>query len=357
MMTVLGTVRFLDHFSDLYGNRLTTVARRQSDAVLKAVLRAFSLQWLSTTESTSTLADNSFANNPDGNQTACGPLRSVFHDAWFQARTLLRNSQSVSSFRVVYATLLFDGIAILTQAHGATESNVAHEFLDAGLQKLISLDELVKQYCATLGSHSVYSALLEASLSVVRWGGYIRDIGAALTTDHHCKLPGISCHATGKCNCLIRREMLTEKNLDQVESYDSIRFDNRNFHPELDNSVPSICQKAVAEAFYVWRQIVDIKGSVYRHVRIDNCIPFGFPENIASTVTAVGKFNQLFRPFLDTCIDNLERLSIRSRTSAGMFITHVSGPILITPASFYYTVLGSQCPHTSRVVESLRLFY
>ena len=46
-----------------------------------------------------------------------------------------------------------------------------------GLQKLSYLDGLVKEYCANLGSRSTYSALLEASLSVVRWGGYIRDIG------------------------------------------------------------------------------------------------------------------------------------------------------------------------------------
>lgn len=318
MMTVLGTVRFLDHFSDLYGNRLTTVARRQSDAALKAVLRLFSLQWLSTAEPTSTSADDPFANNPDGNQRACNPLENVFHGTWFQARTLLRNAQSVRSFRVVYATLFFDGIAIPTKAHGATESIVAHEFLDAGLQKLISLDTLVNQYCATLGSHSVYGALLEASLSVVRWGGYIRDIGAALTTDHHCKLPGISSHAKGMSDCPLRREIPTKNNLDQVESYDPFQFDNRNFHADLNNSVSSICQKAVAEAFCVWRQIVEVKGSVSRHVQSHSRIPLELSETIASTMTAVAKFNQSFRPFMSTCIDNLERLSIRSRTSAGM---------------------------------------
>lgn len=310
MMTVLGTVRFLDHFSYLYGNRLTKAARRQSDAVLKAVLRAFSLQWLSTTD---TLFPDSF----DENQTARDPLENAFHDAWFQAQTLLQNAQSACSFRVVYATLLFDGIAIPTKAHGAIESVVTHEFLDAGLQKLISLDTLVKKYCATLGSRSVYSALLEASLSVVRWGGYIRDIGAALTTDHHCKLPGILSHAKGMLYLSFDREILTEQSQGHTASPSCgpilVSFDDQDLHPDIDNSVPSICQKAVAEAFCVWRQIVEVKGSVSRHAQRESRV-----EAIASTVTAVGKFNQLFRPFMKTCIDNLERLSVRSRTSAGM---------------------------------------
>ena len=189
-MTVLGTVRFLDHFSDLYGNRLTLTARRQSDAALKAVLRAFSLQWLSPY---------------NGEQAACDSLISIFHDVWFTARSLINNALSVRSFRVVYAILLFDGIAIPTKAASGSAGPVqGHEFLDMGLQKLSHLDGLVKEYCANLGSRSTYSALLEASLSVVRWGGYIRDIGAALTSDHRCKLPGTSSNVKGKLNRVLR---------------------------------------------------------------------------------------------------------------------------------------------------------
>ena len=89
-MTVLGTVRFLDHFSDLYGNRLTLTARRQSDAALKAVLRAFSLQWLSPY---------------NGEQAACDSLIGTFHGVWFRARSHINNALSVRSFRVVYAIL------------------------------------------------------------------------------------------------------------------------------------------------------------------------------------------------------------------------------------------------------------
>jgi hypothetical protein len=205
----LGTVRFLDHFSDLYGNRLNLAARRQSDAVLKAVLRAFSLQWLPTSripfEARSTANDNTSAENLGGRRATSDSLPSAFFDAWFRARSLINDAQSVRSFRVVYAILLFDGIAIPAKAFtGSTESIVRHEFLDVGLQKLCFLDGLVKQYCANLGPLSKYGALAEASLNVTRWCGYVRDTGAALTTNRQCKLPELSSYAKGKLNCVSR---------------------------------------------------------------------------------------------------------------------------------------------------------
>lgn len=85
----------------------------------------------------------------------------------------------------------------------------------------------------------------------------------------------------------------------------------QNFPSDLDARIPSICQKAVAEAFSLWRQIVEVKNSLHRGLH-SACL-----ETIASTVAAVSKFNQLFRPFINHCIDNLECLSIHSRVSSG----------------------------------------
>lgn len=185
-MTAIGAVRFLDHFSSLYGNRLSKTARKQSDEALKAVLRTFSLQWLSLS-ATESASEATLMHNLDEIYTTYSPCENAFYDSWFQARTLLKTAQSVRSFRIVYATLLFDGISIPTKASLAS----AHEILDIGLQKLCSLDTLVSQYCTTLGSHSVYSVLLNASLTAVRWAGYIRDLGASLTTYRQCQLQGI----------------------------------------------------------------------------------------------------------------------------------------------------------------------
>lgn len=188
-MTAIGAVRFLDHFCGLYGNRLSPMARKQSDETLKAVLRTFSLQWLSISE-TNSAADDVSMHNISRRHATRSPCESAFYDSWFRARTLLRNAQPIRSFRIVYATLIFDGISIPTEV----SSESAHEFLDTGLQKLCSLDMLVSQHCTTLGPQSIYSALLSASLTVVRWAGYIRDIGASLTTDRPCRLQAISGH-------------------------------------------------------------------------------------------------------------------------------------------------------------------
>ncbi|KAF3407855.1 hypothetical protein DPV78_001137 [Talaromyces pinophilus] len=277
-LTAIGAVRFLDHFGGLYGNQLSAAARKQSDAALKAVLRTFSLQWLSTSEG-----------KPAADSTR-DASRNAFYDSWFKAREILRDVQSVRSFRIVYAILLFDGIATPTQASARS----LHEFLDTGLQTLSLLDALVKKYCTTLGVHSTYGMLLETSMTLVRWGGYIRDIGASLTTYRQCTLPPVSCHG---------KELFTMES-----AFDWLK--PQNLPSDLDARIPSICQKAVAEAFSLWRQIVEVKNFLHRG------LPSACLETIASTVAAVSKFNQLFRPFINHCINNLECLSIHSRVSS-----------------------------------------
>jgi hypothetical protein len=201
-MTLLGCIRFLDHFSDLYGNRLSPMARRQSDRALKAVLRAFSLQWLPSSRSSlehGASLDLSSTGFLNGEPLSSNSSLEIYTDAWFRARSILKDVHSVRSFRVVYAIFMFDGIAIPKNAHVAlNELNLVHEFLDLGLAKLRELDGLVKQYCDNLGPFSQYGALSEASLSLVRWCGYVRDIGAALTTNYQCKLPELFVHSDGQ---------------------------------------------------------------------------------------------------------------------------------------------------------------
>lgn len=80
---------------------------------------------------------------------------------------------------------------------------------------------------------------------------------------------------------------------------------------DLDARIPSICHKAIAEFFPLWRQIVEVKNSLHRD------IPSECLETVTSTVAAVSKFSQVFRPFIKHCINKLECLSIHSRVSAG----------------------------------------
>lgn len=280
-MTSLGIVRFLDHFSGLYGNRLSPYDKRLSAKALKAVLRAFSMQWLSTErESVSSLSD-------------------AYHDTWFHARSILQSAQSIKSFRVIYAILLFDGIAI----PGKPKSIAPHEFLNTGLESLQYLQRLVNEYCAILGPHSTYSSLLEASLSVVSWAGYIRDIGAALTATHSCKLPS-AVYTKGKPQDIIQS--------DTVGDSLTLGLSSDATYQDLDVSIPAICRRAVANAFHVWRQIIRVK-----ELALDSSVSV---SEVVSTIAAVKEFNQTFRPFMSRCIETLEHLSTGSKASSG--ITH-----------------------------------
>lgn len=201
-MTVVGCARYLDHFADLYGNRLNQSSKMKSDRALKAALRVFALQWLPSVDSEESRRapcnDTSIANVHEESQYRKSSCQ-VYKDTWHQARSAINEANSVRSFRVVFATLLFDGTAIPTGVLDVSDGHkIEHEFLNTGLNKLQELDRLVKEYCVTLGPSSQYAALAETSLSLVRWSGYIRETGAALTSNHQCRLPDAFWNANGK---------------------------------------------------------------------------------------------------------------------------------------------------------------
>ncbi|GKZ44426.1 hypothetical protein AbraIFM66951_006591 [Aspergillus brasiliensis] len=300
--TVIGAVRFLDHFAGLYGNRLSATARKQSDTALRSVLRTFSLQWLSTesTSASESILQGGVHGIPTGEAS-----KNAFYDSWFQAQEVLKKAQYVRSFRVVYAILLFAGITAPTKG----PADLAHKFLESGLQTLGSLNELVRQHCTTLGAHSIYNGLLEASLNVVQWGGYIRDLGASLTTNRPLRLPAIPGHS---------KVLFSTSSISSTFDWSS----DQDFPPGLDDSIPNICQKAVAESFDICRQIVEIKNSI-----CDQSL--ACMEDVALTVATTSKFNRLFRPFINYCIDNLERLSLPSRTASVSLVSFWDLSILI----------------------------
>ncbi|RAH78177.1 hypothetical protein BO86DRAFT_391993 [Aspergillus japonicus CBS 114.51] len=295
-MTMLGAVRFLDHFSHLYGNKLSTAARKQSDTVLKAVLRVFSLQWLPTSEGVS----------PVGQHAGRDVLTDTFYDSWMEARSLIQGSLPVLSFRVVCAILLFDGIVMPSQAYGRPDGTAArmHEFLDTGLQKLSRLDDLVRKYCCQLGPASLYGTLLHSSLDIIRWGGYIRDIGAALFTDHRCKLPELLVH--------------------RIENDSTLPPSINHIYPsDLDASIPRIYRTAVARAFAIWRMMIKVKDLVPPNstINIKHPLPPTTWEIIASTMTAVDDYNYTLRPFMSHCMENYAHLSTESKIYALSVLT------------------------------------
>ncbi|KAJ5939109.1 hypothetical protein N7466_002243 [Penicillium verhagenii] len=186
-MTIVGCARFLDHLAGLYGNRLNPAAQRQSNETLNATLRLFALQWMPSAQSSS---DSQLPSNRHSSLEA-------YTDTWFRVRSRVLASQNIQSFRVVLAIFMFDGTAIPSKARDSLGTETDHEFLDVGLRTLCLLNQLVVQYCTTLGPFSQYSALAEASLSLVRWCGYMRDLGAALTANHECKLPALFARGNG----------------------------------------------------------------------------------------------------------------------------------------------------------------
>ena len=94
----------------------------KSDRALKAALRVFALQWLPIVNSEeahwTAFNDTSIANPHEETQHRKG-FCQVYKDAWHQARLLINEASSVRSFRVVFATFLFDGTVLRTDLRHA----------------------------------------------------------------------------------------------------------------------------------------------------------------------------------------------------------------------------------------------
>lgn len=200
-ITILGAVRYLDQFGELYGNRLSPNLRSQSDQILKQVLRTFSFQWLAIANSSPEfrVSNSTFADFTTSKRQQSPQPPQAFVDTWVRARLLIKNAQSVISFSVVFATLLFDTIIVPGEAlAGLEEHIIMHEFLDTGFKKLAYLEHLVEKYCDNLGTASEHGALMESSLSIVRWFAYLRDTVVALMTDRPCRLQEARSNNKGK---------------------------------------------------------------------------------------------------------------------------------------------------------------
>lgn len=199
-ITVLGAVRYLDHFGELYGNKSSVASKAQSDQILKEVLRCFSVQWLpNKISSLESDLEDIMISGPYTSAKQQTPQSSLaFVDTWVRARSLIQNAQSTLSFGVVYATLLFDTIIIPIEVFAGIEDNVhEHEFLDNAFDKLSHLELQVKKYCENLGTESQHGALMESSLSIIRWFAYLRDTVVGLTADRPCRLEDAQSHNKG----------------------------------------------------------------------------------------------------------------------------------------------------------------
>lgn len=191
-VTLLGVARFLDNFAVLYDNKLDSGARQQVDAVFTAVLYAFSLQWLPSScvnkyRASADPHSNTRISSP-GSPILPGPSRDVFVDAWFRAHSQLVQARSHRSFVYIYASFLFNMTVIPPEA-SSEDCTSALETLNCSLRQLIQLCSLVKEYCKCLSHDSVYAALMQSSINIFQWFGYVRDTVASITCDRQCVMP------------------------------------------------------------------------------------------------------------------------------------------------------------------------
>lgn len=179
-VTVVGISRFLDNFSCLYGNPLSTTTKQEQEQALLSVLQASSLQWLPV---------SSFPDMWNMN---------LFLDAWIKAHRLLVQSKSSASFRHVSSVLLFSMIGTPPQLKDRLRDDERLDilFCDA-LQMLHKLSNLVHKYCDTVSGTSHYRPLLKTAVSIMYWQGYVRDTVSALFDNRPCILPDAPGHDRG----------------------------------------------------------------------------------------------------------------------------------------------------------------
>lgn len=179
-LTLIGVARFLDNFGALYGNRLDKRKRMHDEEALTAVLHAFALQAISDDENPqqsplSALGLETLHNTPSQRNNVA-PSRETFCSAWFKAHSLLLRAKDVRSFLHMHTVFLFHIIAppqeVLDQ--GDFEGDAA-QLLDDALHQLQSLLELVESFRARIDPKSVYYSMLESSMRIVQWFGYVRD--------------------------------------------------------------------------------------------------------------------------------------------------------------------------------------
>lgn len=195
-VTLIGVVRFLDNFGDLYGNSIDKTTRKQDESALTAVLQAFTLQWLLCVEGSTTTASSCClfptGISPEDNHihdSSPDTASMRFSTAWFNAHSHLTNTKNNCSFLHLYVLFLFHMTAVPSEAISNTNAGEdPDELLQHGLHQLTKLQNLVESYCENLDHNSIYWNLLKSSTKIIQWYGYVRDTVASMVSGRPCVL-------------------------------------------------------------------------------------------------------------------------------------------------------------------------
>ena len=185
-VTLIGVCRFLDNFSPLYGNSQSRKDRERENQVLTAVVQAFALQYSPTSSDASIFSEpGAILDRKNQDQSSS----ELFKTAWFNARFILAESKADCSFIHIYAVFLFHLTTVPEEAKAETSSSCGpNQLLGCALLQLIELEALVEQHCGYLGPGSAYRALLQSSIRILKWYGYVRDTLASLSSNRTCVL-------------------------------------------------------------------------------------------------------------------------------------------------------------------------
>lgn len=325
VMTVLGVVRFLDHFGELYGNKVDSADLRESSDVLRFVVQAFSMQWLPRSDITADdVGQGKLYQEP---LTSCNPSESgtrVFLETWFRARSALLNARSKCSFKMIFAAFLFN-MTVRPTGHPMNNTNVGqpHEFLDESLNHLSVLDGLVQNYCKILGSTSTYAKYMCSCLNVMRWFGRIRDTVSSFMGGRECRLSDCLDPYGGESLPSASINLSSETHtIFSVDAFDFGAPSPVAATADLDNpsdpQIHEICQIMMFHIFQNWRRTLRVKANFEKEELAMPSIMSQISDNITSAIAGTIEFDRMFGRFLQDCQQRFSSLSPAYRTSSGM---------------------------------------
>ncbi|KAL6897428.1 hypothetical protein GGI43DRAFT_94304 [Trichoderma evansii] len=296
-LTLIGAA---DNFGTLYGNKLDKKRRKQDETALTAVLHAFALQAISDDENSQQSWLGALGLEPLHNSLSrsnnTAPNRDAFYSAWFKAHSLLLDARDIRSFLHIHTVFLFHMIARPQEAPDKVDFvDDTAQFLDDALHQLKDLLGLVESFCSQIDPKSAYYSMLESSMPIVQWFGYVRD-----TISSFVSIP-------------VRGSVL-----------DDIQVTTPVFSPfdwitmsmvAIDDHTPEICQSSQATLFALFRQTTLLRELLEGSPR---GATQGYIEATIETLTTmVDTFDASHGEWMTRCISGFSNLSTSSKQFSG----------------------------------------
>ena len=320
-MTLLGAVRFLDHFSGMYGNKLGPLAKHLSDTALRDVLKIYAMQWLPAKHDSKLGQARSRPQNHDTLNTSTSSMSALYHDAWFCAKTSIGRARYVRSFRVVYATLLLDATAAPEQLQDWHDSKSS--LLDHAFSTLRELAFLIRRYVKALGSLSIYGMMLEKGLELIEFFSYLRDTVSSLIDDRRCKVPDDL--AKGRLQSFLHRhQCVTDHHIGIPQtSLDSLGNSPAQYQIDHFN------RRCFSRLLMTLRKMMAVKKAYVEAIPRDHQTPGEHHGSLLSSAfKVIDEMETLLRPVIDASIkgfDSLEaEFKVQIRKFRGDMITVIA---------------------------------